>query len=171
MINYELLLRPVFGKTAWDVRRGAGSSLAFEFGEPRRQIVPEPVIPRKTLPTSQQRRAGHCGEIRGEWHLCICFCNWTYQRNGEELGNTESDGETMRKITADLEGKKLISIRTDENGRTFFQFEESRELTTMPNIKDLQGGERIEQWFFYTPEEKLLVFYTDGNLILWNPRK
>ncbi|MBN2244189.1 MAG: hypothetical protein JW793_15995 [Acidobacteria bacterium] len=77
----------------------------------------------------------------------------------------------MRKITADLEGKKLISIRTDENGRTFFQFEESRELTTMPNIKDLQGGERIEQWFFYTPEEKLLVFYTDGNLILWNPRK
>jgi hypothetical protein len=170
MVNYDLILRRVYGKAAWDVRKAAGSSLAFEFGGPRQNAVKDPVVPERRSKNSG-RRSGGGGEIRGEWHLCICYCDWKYLSGGEELGNNESDEQKIVEIAEDLEGKGLSAVRTDENGHTHFQFDENRKITVIPNVKDYEGGDSVEQWFFYTPEDKVLVFFADGNLVMMKHKK
>jgi hypothetical protein len=44
-------------------------------------------------------------------------------------------------------------------------------LTVIPNVKDYEGGDSVEQWFFNTPEGKVLVFFADGNLVMMKHKK
>jgi hypothetical protein len=43
MIHYSGILQPVYGKIAWNVRKGMGSFLTFEFRDPKLQVLREPV--------------------------------------------------------------------------------------------------------------------------------
>jgi hypothetical protein len=164
MINYKGILQPVYGKMAWNVRKGMGSFLTFEVGEPRLQILREPVPSKGGSSPEQRKQSRRIVKPRGEWHLLISCCDWKYTWNGEEIGTDKSPEQEIVEIAKDLEGMKLESVRTDEKLQTHFQFEDNRTLTTIPNAQASPQGGKAEQWLFYTPKQKVLIYTTEGDL-------
>ncbi|OYW97252.1 MAG: hypothetical protein B7Z14_18215, partial [Bosea sp. 32-68-6] len=104
---------PLLGLPCWNVRKGRGSFLTFEFGDPALEVR-EPIAPTTTasgkIMASWRRRT-----VRpiGEWHLWIYCCNWRCSARGSEIAHSESEDEKIEAAAAELDGQRLRSVRVD----------------------------------------------------------
>jgi hypothetical protein len=148
--------RPVIGRPAWQVRRGHGSFLTLEFGEPT-LTVHDPQ-PRKT-------RADQLGPLRrlavvhGEWHLWIYSCIWKVFQDDRLFAHSEASDAEIADAIVVLDGQILQAVSLVENtAQTIFPFDLGGRLTTEPYGDDSKD----EQWFLYEPGNIALAVRADA---------
>ncbi len=140
----EKAFRPLRRVPCWEVKRGYGSFLTMEFGEPSLDI----------FMTGRKRRGVY---VHGEWHLWIYCCEWA-AFEGRKLIGDSSKNKGIDKAAAELNGQMLKNVRAYKNGRTDFRFEYGTLLRTRPYDKD------SEQWRLYEPDGDVLSFRADGSI-------
>lgn len=158
------VLRPVLGRTSWQVKRGYGSFITMEYGEPhvdagRPRLRPVSVEggPAKAL----QRRP----VLRGDWHLWIYCCEWSLLLEDTQLAHNESDDGVMHRALRVLDGQALQAVDIEPgNGRTSFTFDLGCSLLTYPALPGAYRDEPVEQWMLYSGSgPDLTVLTISGN--------
>jgi hypothetical protein len=141
--------RPILGLHAWQVKKGVGSFLTLEFGEPH-LVIDEPAASRPN------RRIA---TIRGDWHLWIYCCGWTIDQGGEQLAHNEAKDAAIMKGTAQLDGQRLERLWLEPGTViTHFEFDLGVVLTTFPYNDDPED----EQWMLYEPSGNVLTLRADN---------
>lgn len=132
---------PILGRPAWQVKQGHGSFLTLEFGEPRLEIDET-----KELRGCRYRIV----TIRGDWHLWIYCCNWNIFQDGKRLAHSESDNQTIKKATNQLDGQYLERLSMEPGTvATRFEFDLGGVLSTLPYEDDDDMPD--EQWMLFEP--------------------
>jgi hypothetical protein len=142
--------KPLLNEVAWNVKKGHGSFLTFEFGIPSLEID-EPKI-WKTLPSPLNEHPKRQAVIRGTFHLWIYCCNWNINIGSQNLAFDESTDEEIQNAANFLNGQKLTAVNIDiRNARTVFKFDLGGELLTFSETYD----KGTEMWMLYMPENVL----------------
>jgi hypothetical protein len=141
----ERVFAPLRDLPCWNVTRGHGSFLTFEFGAPH-LTVREPM---ETSPEMSSRvrqgLARRFVSLRGDWHLWIYCCLWQVRDRRKVIGDWTSK-RRMDRAAAYLDGQKLISVDIARRGvRTVFEFDLGGRLETAPYDRNR------EQWLLYEP--------------------
>lgn len=141
----ERVFAPLRDLPCWNVRRGQGSFLTFEFGAPR-LVVREPITTsRDVSPRVRRGLARRHVYTAGEWHLWIYCCLWQVRDQRRLIGDWTSRQRIDRAATF-LDGQKLISVSIASRGvRTVFEFDLGGRLETEPYDR------QREQWHLYEP--------------------
>ena len=143
----ENVFRPLFGKIAWQVKKGHGSFLTFEFGSPS-LIIDEPIGPKPGNCDKLKRLAARRkATLRGEWHLWIFCCDWEIEDHGAQIAHCESPDTVIAQATAFLDGQILVAVSVAPDSSTIFQFDLGGVLKTSPWPEE----EAVEQWKLYEP--------------------
>src|SRR5262245_1689377 len=130
----ERAFEPLYGKICWNVRKGIGSFLTFQFGEPHLRIAREPNAPGAHEAAGLERfLARRHVSVLGDWSLWIYCCDWKFFLRDALLGDCESETEEIQKIAADLDGQALTGVRVTSTSQTIFTFDLGARLETEPN--------------------------------------
>jgi hypothetical protein len=144
----------LLGLPCWGVKRGFGTFMTLEFGDPQLHIL-EPITATSASATVRRRLARRRVVVHGAWHLWIYCCDWRVGSGGRRVG----DSSSPRRIDAAarvLDGQKLLGITLRPRGaRTRFIFDLGAVLETRPYDR------KSEQWMLYTPTGEVLTFRAD----------
>lgn len=111
----------IYGLPAWQVRKGVGSFLTLEFGEPYLRIR-APYLSQSESPAVQTHAARRQVTVAGQRHLWIYMCNWTISTNGIELAHNEASDTAIEKATQYLGGQILLSVTVEpQAAKTVFE--------------------------------------------------
>jgi hypothetical protein len=146
---------PLAALPCWGVKRGHGTFLTFEFGDPvleiREPITPKEATSKEVLRLLRRRLA----YPKGQWHLWVYCCAWSVREGTREVGDWSSNARIDR-AAAFLNGQKLTTVNFNSRGaRTTFIFDLGGSLETRPYDR------RGEQWLLYEPSGKVLVWRAD----------
>lgn len=148
---------PLLGEPCWQVRRGYGSFLTFEFGDPHLEIYEPRTVPAHYSERVRKRLARRNIFIHGDWHLWIYCCDWLVTAHGERIGES-STHERMDRAAAELDGQALIQVHRDaETDHWFFNFDLGGQLETIPYDKP-----QYPQWYFHEPSGYVLTVRGSG---------
>jgi hypothetical protein len=149
---------PLIGLPCWGVKRGQGSILSLDFGEPH-LIVREPYESKSGSPAIRARAARRLVKPVGAWYLFIVCCHWRFFSRNEEQAHDESDHETIDAAAEEIDGQKLIRVNLDVNRHVAsFYFDLGGALITWPYEDD----DNDEQWFLRLPGDLALGYRADG---------
>lgn len=153
---------PIPNRRAWLVRRGYGSFVTLEFGEPELEFT-DPFLDRLYIDGAPERAMRRRVSLHGRWHLWIYCCWWTLTLDGVELACCESDdSRTARALTA-LDGQALSSMTVSPaDGSSRFTFDLGCVLTTEPAPPGIYGSGPVEQWKLFQPTGDVLIVRSDG---------
>jgi hypothetical protein len=149
---------PLIGKPAWQVKRGYGSFLTLEFGEPHLTIR-EP-MPDASSPVLHRRNV----YIRGDWHLWIYCCNWRIRSAGKTIARSSGSKKRMDAAAREVDSQRLFSIEVDPGkGTSSFVFDEGAVIETWPwkEVAD-KATKQYEQWYLYMKSGDCLAYREDG---------
>ena len=125
----------------WGVKKGYGSFLTFEFGEPTLEVTEQ-----QSLEKGLRRMAF----VQGQWHLWIYCCHWRVLQDGKLLAESENENQAIDRATATLNAQKLTALSiTPDEGCSTFTFDLGGSLETWPYGDDPSE----EQWFISTHAE------------------
>lgn len=146
----QRVVLPLLGRPAWEVKKGHGSFLTFEFGDPH-------LVIHDMQPRSPPRRIVL---VKGDWHLWIYCCAWTIVNRGDELAHNEASDDAIRNATRLLNGQRLerVALRPG-TAVTTFEFDLGGQLTTWPYEDE---DPTMEQWYLYEPVGKVLSVRADA---------
>ena len=148
-------IKPLLGLPCWNVQRGHGSFLTFEFGEPHLKVGEPHRRPAGARVGGLTRPAF----VHGDWHLWVYCCHWEASYGGEVLAHSESVDEEIDVAARALNGQALTCVALDGTLATF-DFDLGGRLVTRPN----DAGD--EQWLLYAPMGKVVTFTSEGTLEL-----
>lgn len=152
----------MLGLPSWLVKRGYGTFVTLEFGEPRLKIS-EPTLSRVLIDGAPPGAMRRYAIVRGQWHLWIYCCRWSLALDGTALADDESDDVTMMRALYVLNGQALTGVTVDpSDGSTRFAFDLGCVLTTTPAPADVYGAEPVEQWMLSQPSGDQLAVRSDG---------
>lgn len=147
----------LYGQPCWMASKGYGSSLTFEFGEPRLTIG-EPrerlyaLSSKVTLPIVHRPVRVH-----GQWHLWIYCCRWSIHLHGRPIAHSESADQRIERAVTVLDGQQLTQVSIDPaDASSVFAFDLGGSLRTRPY------DEMSEQWLLYEPSGYVLTVRADG---------
>lgn len=144
----------VSGLPCWGVKRGQGSFLTLEFGDPH-LIVREPVESVSASVKIRRRLARRHVYVAGQWHLWVYCCDWWVRSAARVIGDSSSSRKVERAARY-LDGQRLTGVSLGVRGaRTVFAFERGDVLETRPYDR------RSEQWILYEPRNRVLVLRAD----------
>ena len=151
----EKTFAPLASLPCWGVKRGHGTFLTFEFGDPSLEIR-EPITPEESVePEVRRLLRRRLAYAKGQWHLWVYCCAWRVTEGTREVGDWSSDRRIDR-AAAFLNGQKLTAVKLNPRGaRTTFTFDLGGSLETQPYDR------RGEQWLLYEPSGKVLVWRAD----------
>lgn len=158
----------VFPNPAWLVKKGHGSFLTFEFGQPELTIREPQLRPVASSEKVRQLASRRLVTVSGDWHLWIYCCNWSIIQNGVELSHNESSDDVIDRATNRLDGQKLKAVeRGAVAGSWLFSFDLGGELQTRPYEGDQLvqhfGDQLVEQWMLFERKSgKVLTARSDG---------
>lgn len=157
----ENAFEPLNDLPCWNVKRGYGSFLTMEFGEPHLKIDELPKTTWSSPIHGKRRRYPHrTVTVRGQWHLWIYCCHWFVMRDGLRIGDSYTDSGIDR-AAAELRGQKLISVTVNHlPGRSILTFDLGARLFTRPY--SAIRWRVPEQWMLYEPSGRVLSFRADG---------
>lgn len=148
---------PLIGMPSWEVKRGHGSFVTLEFGEPILEIG-EPSDTLVFLDGAPPRLPTRSAYVHGQWHLWIYCCDWQLTAKQIELAHSESDDIRMARALRILNGQALVSVDVDHNdGSTVFKFDLGCKMATRP-----YDDEPHEQWMMKDPSGCWLSVRSDG---------
>ena len=154
---FDRCFGPLNGKPCWQARRGHGSFITLEFGEPSLEIR-EPSEPKADASyTVRKLLSRRLVTIRGQWHLWVYCCAWTIFNNSEQLAHSEDNDEAIASAIGFLDGQALIAATVDNSANSQFTFDLGGVLTTSPYDED------SEQWMLYQPDGMVLSLRADGH--------
>lgn len=159
-LSFEDLWAPIYENPAWLVKKGHGSFLTFEFGQPELRIrEPKPysdAVSEKVREGSARRLV----TVTGQWHLWIYCCRWSIFHHQVELAHCESPDDVIDRAANRLDGQKLKMVeRGGQVGSWLFGFDLGGELRTRPCDHD----PLVEQWMLYERASgNVLVARADG---------
>ena len=149
---------PLLGRPAWQVRKGHGSFLTMEFGDPHLEVrAPSPAA-MESSEAVRKLAAKRIVTVRGAWHLWIYCCHWKITREGILEAEDESTDHAIMHAAAFLDGQILDSVAVQSASATVFRFDLGGTLSTHPYA---EGGED-EQWLLYEPTGTVLSVRGDG---------
>lgn len=153
---------PILGLPAWQVRKGHGSFITLEFGEPELTIEEPRVLP-VLIDDAKARTMIRHVHVSGQWHLWIYCCAWSLTLDGAELAHCEADDTTIGRALRVLNGQALTSVEVEPaDGGTTFAFDLGCALATRPLPDETPNGEPVEQWMLYQPSGAVLTVRGDG---------
>jgi hypothetical protein len=144
----------LYGLPSWDVRKGHGSSMTFEFGEPYLEVGE--AIERETpfgFRCPKRQTAVH-----GAWHLWIYMSKWIMSQDGREIGRSESDDLAIEKACWILDGQALTAVEVAAGGGTAFRFDLGGLLETTP----FPDGKLADTWMLLCPDDRVLSLRSDA---------
>jgi hypothetical protein len=145
----ETFTAPIVGLPAWEVKRGYGSFLTFDFGEPRLK-----------LHEWQAKEGGlrRSAYVTGAWRLWIYCCNWKALDGNKQLASSEDTDDIISKAADSMNGQKLLRVSVDPgSGRSTIAFDLGGSLETWP----YDDGENDKQWMILT-ETEVFAYRADG---------
>jgi hypothetical protein len=143
-------IRPMIGLPAWGVKKGYGSFVTFEFGEPKLHVH------ERRLESGRLRRYAF---VEGRWHVWIYCCHWRIFQDGEALAWSEDADDLIGRAAAELDGQALVRVEADpETGRSSFTFDLGGVMKTWPYGDD----PTLEQWMISDDSEQF-AFRADGH--------
>jgi len=151
----------VIGLPAWNVRRGHGSAVTMEFGDPhlvvREPITASPGTSDEVRRSLARRRVAPCGQ----WHLWIWCCHWRIMSGADEIAHSETANEAIDGALKAIDGQKLLSVDADPGDATsVFRFEYSVELQTWPWVET--EGDLADQWMLFMRSGEVFTYRQDG---------
>ncbi|MGV8849385.1 MAG: hypothetical protein ACOH16_07550 [Propionibacteriaceae bacterium] len=153
---------PIIGLPSWLVRKGHGSFVTLEFGEPQIEIS-EPHTSRLLIDGAPPEAMQRMASVHGHWHLWIYCCRWSLALGASRLAHHESDDVKMRRALHVLNGQAISSVAVDPvDASTTFTFDLGCVLATAPETSDVYGPEPVEQWMLYQPSGEVLTVRSDG---------
>jgi hypothetical protein len=158
----DSIFQPLYGKICWDVNKGVGSSLTFEFGEPHFKVVREPRGTKSKKPGVIRNAERRIVTIYGDWFLWIWSCDWRFYRNNDFVGDSESKKRELQQIAFDLEGQALLSVKVNGVGITVFEFDLGGRLETLPYSDANEDSKPDEQWMLFQPSGMVFTLRSDG---------
>lgn len=150
--NFDEFFKNLYGIPCWNVQKGHGSFLTFEFGEPQLEIGS---VSPSTLGFPHERRQAN---VRGAWHLWIYMCHWSIEFQEREICHSESEDIEMNRACGFLNGQCLSNIETNSLNAIDFRFDLGGVLKTFPYSND----EIEDMWMLYCPDKRVLCFQSDG---------
>lgn len=152
---------PVRGLPSWEVKRGHGSFLTFEFGAPKVEIDDVRAV-RTTIAGEQLSVHRRGAYVRGEWHLWIYCCDWSLSWRDRQIAHSESSDEAMNRALPVLNGQSLADVVAGTgNGCSSFAFDLECALATHPSAG---AAREQQQWMFFQPSGDVLSLSADGRL-------
>jgi hypothetical protein len=153
----------VFGLPSWNVKKGVGSFITLEFGDPA-LTVHEPKSRTVRLGDGEPRKVmRRLTVVHGAWHLWIDCCEWSLTGDGIELAHCESSDDTIAGALNVLNGQALESVTiAPTDGSSKFVFDLGCILTTNPAPSGTYGPDPVEQWMLYQPSGQILAVRDDG---------
>lgn len=150
------IFKKVYGKPAWQVHKGYGSFITFEFGKPQLRVSKEVLRPRagRKWPKYPKRMV----RVHGEWHLWIYCCDWEIRQNDRKIGHSESNDKKIDRACAVLNGQILTKVVvTPHTLQTDFFFDLGGHLRTTP-----YQGKPYEMWNIRCPNGRYFCIRSDG---------
>ena len=154
MRRIQIALRRLYGLACWNVHRGHGTFLTFEFGRPH-VFVREPYKSISKSKRVRQFAASRFTYVHGDWHVWIYCCDWAVFEGPRLIGNSGSN-RRMDRAARFLNGQKLVKAWIAPPGmRSYFEFDLGGRLETRPY-------DRVsEQWLLYEPNGNVLTVRAD----------
>lgn len=148
-------LESVFGMPCWNVKRGVGSFLTFEFGAPH-LVVREP----REHAGRPPRRLVH---VHGEAHLWITCCRWHVESRGAPAGDSSSKRGVDRAADV-LGGQKLTRVTFDPRRvLSTFDFDLGGRLEAYPYPRRSRHYDPTDtMWMLRVPSGHWLSLRADG---------
>ena len=154
--------KPLLNDHAWNVKKGHGSFLTFEFGTPEFKFGAPTVRATASFPSNEHPTRQVA--IHGKYHLWIYCCNWRISIDKQQIAFEESSDEGIQNAAEFLNGQKLTSVNIDiKNAITRFSFDLGGELLTFNE----SYGNGAEMWMLYMPKN-VLTFNNLGQFSLTN---
>lgn len=155
------LFEPFVGQTVWQVRRGHGSFLVMEFGNPhlsvREPIITSPGSPDKVRRNLQRRHI----DVVGDWRLWVQYAEWKLTSRYGVLTNNDPDGSPSDECLSDLDGQQLLLVGPGMKERSCsLAFDLGGALDMWPSESVPE-----EQWSLYGWEGDIVSCSHDGQLV------
>ena len=155
------VFRPLYGVPGWNVKKGHGSFLTFEFGAPHLHIR-EPRDPGEAFSARVRESLNRRNIfVHGDWHLWIYCCSWVVSMRGQRIAESESDDSTIDAAAHQLDGQSLVSVTGNRDKRSWtFVFDLGGMLETWPYGSGWDAA--TVQWYLYQPDGMVLSVGADG---------
>jgi hypothetical protein len=155
------------------VKRGHGSFLTLEFGQPH-LVVWEPKSLRNvaTPPSSAsegesrgpaKKRRRRLVYVHGEGHLWIHCCDWVLESHGQLVGDSSSK-RSIDLAARELGGQRLLAITVDsESASSTFNFDLGARLRAYPYSRRSRYYDPTNTlWMLRVPSGHWLSMRSDG---------
>ncbi|MGO8681661.1 MAG: hypothetical protein ACLQU6_12180 [Limisphaerales bacterium] len=154
----QQIFKKVYGKPSWNVHKGYGTSLSFEFGKPKLKISKNVIQPNKKTGRKFPRR---WVRVRGDWSLFIFCCDWVIQQSNRKICDSNSPTVKINQGCAILKGQILTKVILDpKTKRTDFHFDLGGHLQTKPYKKEDKPS---PMWSLYCPNKRVFWLRSDSN--------
>lgn len=161
------VFEPLCGSPSWLVRKGIGSFVTMEFGNPSLEVGEvrsRAVRIDDAAPRTFRMRSSL---VHGEWHLWIYCCLWSLTSDGIELAHSESEDIAIHRALRVLDGQALVGVDVDGgDGSTTFSFDLGCVLATRPAPDGSYAEEPVDQWMLYQPSGQVLTVRGDGRFAI-----
>lgn len=157
------LFAPLIGRSCWQVRRGHGSFVTIEFGEPR-LVIREPRdvhvdAPKEVARAFSKRRI----TIVGQWHLWIQFCHWKLTVGVKSITDADLDKDAIDAALDELDGQNLVLVSQNPTDATCeLRFEMGATLTMFPSADFTED----DLWTLHCEDGSIFAYRSDGALLL-----
>jgi hypothetical protein len=105
-------LQRLTGEYVWSVKRGHGTFLTMEFGNPH-LIVREPIEPTGGTATVASILRRRNVSIVGDWSLWVRDSHWSISRK-DAAANLDSSEAIVHEMLQNLDGQKVCAIRVGD---------------------------------------------------------
>jgi hypothetical protein len=156
----------MFGLRSWLVRKGHGSFITLEFGDPEVRVDEARLLP-IFIEGGPARTMIRSADVHGHWHLWMYSCLWSLTLDGFGLAHSESDDRTIGRALQVLNGQALMSVDADpRSGSSTFTFDLGCVLATRPAAPTTSHHDPEEQWMLFQPNGQVLAVRDDGRYSL-----
>lgn len=160
------VFKPMLGKWAWQVRRGHGSFLTMEFGEPHLVVRhPRSVsdnVSDRVKRNFQKRRVS----IVGEWHFWVQSCDWKITTSNSSISSEDTDFLKVDSCLEELDGQVLLASNEDASRASCtleFDLGARLALSPSPNFMD------DDQWAVYYFGQTVYAYRSHGEITMSSP--
>lgn len=158
-------LMVLVGQLVWNVRRGVGTFLTMEFGEPHLSVR-EPKQPRSaTSANAQQVLMRRRIYVAGDWHFWVKYGHWKLSSARRLLEETTPSGTKLEDCLNELDGQRVIGIGIGLIPHScVLRFDLGAELEIWPSEEATD-----DQWSLHNWNGKIVAYRNDGVIVFEQP--
>lgn len=127
-------LQGVIGQKAWGVKRGVGSFITIDFGQPMPPKSPN-------------------GKAHGEWHLWVYGGEWRLEKENQVVVASEDDQAKIEAEIPSIEGCALQAFEVMTPALdAVLTFEQEIVLRIFSIYSEETDDRGMDSWMLYTPD-------------------